>query len=196
MPPQIAFVKLTNHYVIPFKIFVKKKDSTSDDQVSYAINQRSLITLNRSDNYQTRVSNSYLNRLLNEILADFIKSKLFETPIEEFIKQTTSVHRYQDDKIQCKMVVDVAYLIALRYRLGRILPEEWALLGVKSSEEMETTYKLGKSELKLMNWESEIKFLQEDEDEMVDDKKTGLYKLKKLEILGGMKDSVRLFLIS
>lgn len=198
MPPQITFVKLTSYEVIPLKIFVKRKVQDADNSTkSLAINSKSLITLNNHNNYQTKLSTSYLTRLIDDILGSHLKKHLLTTPISEIVKKKVTVINYKDDKISVKMVIDVQYLIALRVKLGKVDSSDWLLLGVKTSDELYTKYALRKSGLGLMRWETGMKILIEDEEDNGNDqKKDILYSLKKVEVLGDLERCVKVFLVS
>lgn len=128
MPPQITFVKVSLR-VLPVKVFVSKAGvgSLSNSRSSLAINETSLITLNNRLNYfHIRLSNNFLNQLVNVQLNEVLLSVLLKAPLRELVenrddtwvklRQTT----LDDKKLKFRLEVPVHLIVRLRLELDKL----------------------------------------------------------------------------
>ncbi|KAK6457644.1 single strand annealing-weakened 1 [Scheffersomyces xylosifermentans] len=127
MPPQITFVKVQQGIVLPIKIFVNKSAAPhasanrSGDVSSLAINSKSLITLNNKSAYfHIRLSNNYLNSLINVQIRDVVLAVLYETPIKDQVSDRDATwikitKKMPDDRnVRYRLEVPVSLVVQMR----------------------------------------------------------------------------------
>ena len=211
MPPQISFVTIDDRLTVPIKVFINRGVISRPSSVS--INSKSFLAVSNKVNYfQIKLSNKYLNSLINDKLNSVLRDTFVTTPIPEIINNESAqsyVRIASDiDTIKYILLVPKALVVTVRLYLRMLTSgDEEYLTSINQAGLFEKPLKRGQS-MCLMRKSShfvkqEPKILREDDEEVFDDGETGsdvksqlVYDLSKLPLLNNLKHCVKVYLVN
>jgi Single strand annealing-weakened 1. len=225
MPPQITFIRLSKDTSIPIKIFIKPS-SSNQNKSSLAINSKSLITLNNTSPkyFQTRLSNNYLDNLINKLIRADLLNVLFDMCLEDIFSSvstnkhihikansTTIILIHDDDKLKYTLVVPFQLVLLLRRAFRRLTQADVVWLenhnislidkNIRADSDINllvksVSFNENSPSVPIQQDENDVMFVPDDEASEESMKKNLGYKISKVGIFNNLTYCVKIYLES
>ena len=225
MPPQITFIRLSKDTSIPIKIFIKPS-SSNQNKSSLAINSKSLITLNNTSPkyFQTRLSNNYLDNLINKLIRADLLNVLFDMCLEDIFSSvstnkhihikansTTITLIHDDDKLKYTLVVPFQLVLLLRRAFRRLTQADVVWLenhnislidkNIRADSDINllvksVSFNENNPSVPIQQDENDVMFVPDDEASEESMKKNLGYKISKVGIFNNLTYCVKIYLES
>lgn len=212
MPPQITFISTGHGNCVPVKVIVRKVgglDTKEGNEVS--VNSQSIVRLQKPlSNFQVRLSNNFLVKIINEDCQLHLRSILCDNPIDLQKAAVTVEINADDSKVSAgarpriSIVVPVHLILAYRLSIGKsLLEDEQVILGRASKTNTHCNYlKLLERKTKGVKRGPQIEVESEDEGLLLDkdyqgaDQKSGLlFKVVARPLLNNLASCIKIYVL-